>query len=120
MRLLKPLHFVIILAVGAGIVGAEDTTKVSADQSTINTGATLLRVANVLFLLIWCALVVATICLWVKPSRLQADQRVVSTYSYDQTLEPGFSQRLISDSRRRLSCATFHPSKDHLQRSQCH
>ena len=95
MQLLGPLHIAIVVALGVGIVGAEDTTKASADQSTISTGATLLKVANVLFLLIWCALAIATICFWVKESRLRADQRVVSKNPHYHTLGSCFSYDLF-------------------------
>jgi hypothetical protein len=92
-QLLRPLHIAIVVALVLGITGANDSTKLGTDNlGTRDTGATLLRVNSLLFLIVWCALALATRVYWVSRLKLEPAQRVVSAYIH--TFVPDFDHVL--------------------------
>lgn len=75
-RLLKPVHIVIIIALVLSISGTMDRTK--TDQNSIDTGANLVKISVVLFLIVWGILCMASLCFYAVRSRFSPMQRIVS------------------------------------------
>ena len=83
-RLLKLAHLIIIIGLGISIVGAIDRTK--TDQSSLDTGATLLKIATLVFFVVWAALCLASIYFWAIRYQLSPIQRTVCHLNFDSAL----------------------------------
>ncbi|KIX97002.1 uncharacterized protein Z520_07116 [Fonsecaea multimorphosa CBS 102226] len=74
-RLLKPVHLLIVVALVLSISGSLDRTK--TDQNDLNTGATLLKLATLLFFIVWAILCLCSLIFWSTRSQYVPMQRTL-------------------------------------------